>query len=261
MKVADEAWIICRKKPGDFSCQASSFSPGVEDSHNAEGVVAWLPVDCKIIPAADIIEQDRVRRTADGRQVDLHLDTADALQLAGVDEPFGTFAVAFQKIAAPAHPDQVPEPVCGGDDTAAVPADLCRFSIAKRTCDDLNGHIVAPYIFKELRSGHRFHRGNMPAHSRCPDTERANIGTNVKDKVAGPDIIEPVLGHCGYLPIWCIGSRENGFRFCWRENAGRHPEPPSTGQSFCMINILRAKQAAVFPPAIWSFYIAGAGTC
>ena len=67
----------------------------MEDAHDTEDIVAGLSFDLKIIKAADILKKCRVDRSADGGGVDLHLDTADILQLAGTDEPFGTFAVAF----------------------------------------------------------------------------------------------------------------------------------------------------------------------
>jgi hypothetical protein len=78
------------------SHQASgSFSFCVKDTHDTEDVMAGFAIDLKIIKAADIVKKGRVRRPADGGQVDFHLDAADILQLAGVDEPFGTFTVTF----------------------------------------------------------------------------------------------------------------------------------------------------------------------
>lgn len=72
-----------------------SFSFCMKDTHDTEDVMAGLSIDLKIIKAADILKKGRVRRSADGGQVDLHLDAADILQLAGIDEPFGTFAITF----------------------------------------------------------------------------------------------------------------------------------------------------------------------
>jgi hypothetical protein len=75
--------------------EAGLFSPCVKDTHDTEDIMAGLPVDLKIVKAADIFKKGRVRRSADRWQVDLHLDAADILKLAGVDEPFGTFAITF----------------------------------------------------------------------------------------------------------------------------------------------------------------------
>jgi hypothetical protein len=71
------------------------FSFGMEDAHDTEDIVAGLPVDDEIIPAADILKQGGVDWPADRGRMDLHLDPADILKLAGTDEPFGTFTVTF----------------------------------------------------------------------------------------------------------------------------------------------------------------------
>ena len=72
-----------------------SFSFRVKDAHNSEDYMAGLSFDLKIIKPADILQQGRVRRTADRGQVDLHLDATDFMEFTGVDEPFGTFAITF----------------------------------------------------------------------------------------------------------------------------------------------------------------------
>lgn len=104
-----------------------------------------------------------------------------------------------------------------------VPADLRGFPVAKCTCNDLNGNIVHADILKEQWYGYRLHSGDMTANSRSPDTESANIGTDVKDPVIGPDIVEPVLGHRGYLAIGHGCSGENDIRFFREERVGWHP--------------------------------------
>src|SRR5512136_425282 len=98
MKVADEE----RNRPygmdpgiGFFQASGLFFSFRVKDPHDTEDIMAGLPVNRKIIKTADIRKEGRVWRAADGRQVDLHLDTADIPELTGIDKPFSTFAVTF----------------------------------------------------------------------------------------------------------------------------------------------------------------------
>ena len=67
----------------------------MNNAHHPEDIVTGLSFYLKIIKAADICKKGRIRRPADRGQVDLHLDTADILQLAGSDKPFGTFAIAL----------------------------------------------------------------------------------------------------------------------------------------------------------------------
>jgi pyridoxal biosynthesis lyase PdxS len=67
----------------------------VKNSHDAENIMTGPAFDLEIIIPADILKKGRVRRSADGRQVDLHLDAADIPELTGVDEPFGALAIAF----------------------------------------------------------------------------------------------------------------------------------------------------------------------
>ena len=85
MKVSDFKYPAVRKL----------FSFRVNDAHHPEDIVTGLSFYLKIIKAADICKKGRIRRPADRGQVDLHLDTADILQLAGFDEPFSTFAVTL----------------------------------------------------------------------------------------------------------------------------------------------------------------------
>jgi hypothetical protein len=187
--------IILREDPEPGFPAPVLFSFRMEDAQDPEDIMAGLPVDCKIIKPADILKKDRVWGTADGREVYLHLDAADILKLAGIDDPFGAFAIAFQKIAPAAHGDEIPERVRGGENATVVPGDLRRSPAAKGTGDYLYGNIIEPDIFKKRACGHRFHRSDMPADSRSPDTEPADICADIKDPVCRPDIIEPVLGH------------------------------------------------------------------
>ena len=72
----------------------------VKKSHQAERSMACLPLNLKIIMPADIIQKSRVGRAAYWGQVEFHLYPADAGKVFWFDEPFSTFAVAFQKVTA-----------------------------------------------------------------------------------------------------------------------------------------------------------------
>ncbi len=170
-----------------------SFSPGVKDAHDTEDIMTGPAVYRKIVIAADICEECRFRRSADGRKMKFHLDAADIAQLPGIDKPFGTFTIAFQKIAPAAHCNEVPERIGRRENATVIPADLPPVPVAKCPRNDPDGDIVCTDIFKERMYRYRLHRGHMAADFRSPDTESAHICANVKDPVITPDIIEPVL--------------------------------------------------------------------
>ena len=83
MKVADEDMYQRTGRVREPERSRSRLFPfRVKDTHDTEDIVAGLPVDLKIIIAADILKQGRVDRSADRGRMDLHLDPADILKLA-----------------------------------------------------------------------------------------------------------------------------------------------------------------------------------
>jgi len=67
----------------------------MKDTHDTKDIMTGLSFDLKIIPATDIRKEIRIRRSADGGQMDFHLDAADIVEFRRIDEPFCTFTIAF----------------------------------------------------------------------------------------------------------------------------------------------------------------------
>ena len=89
MPEATRASEISENTPGQL------FPFRVKDSHDTEDIMAGLSFDLEIKKTAYILEKGRVDRSADGRGVDLHLDTMNILKIRRVDKPFRTFTVTF----------------------------------------------------------------------------------------------------------------------------------------------------------------------
>ena len=79
----------------DYIQVPCSFSFRMKDTHDTKDIMAGFSIDRKIKITADIRKKSRVRRSADGGQVDLHLDAADIPEIAGIDQPFSSFTITF----------------------------------------------------------------------------------------------------------------------------------------------------------------------
>lgn len=229
MNIADEDRIRSSLRAENrYFLQPSSSSFSMKDPHDTKDIMTGLSFDLKIIPATDVRKKLRIRRSADGGQMDFHLDAADIVEFRRIDEPFCTLTIAFYKITSAAHLNKVFEGVRAGDNTTVIPADLRRLPVAKGTFYYLYGSIVCPDIFTERMRGHRLHGGDMPAFFCSTDTEPADIGANVKDTVFLPDIIKPVLGYGGYLAIRLCTRGKNNIRCLNAERVVWHPVPLQT---------------------------------
>ena len=172
----------------------------MQDPHLPEQAVDGVAVDGKVIKAYNILEQGRFRVSPDGRLVEFHLDPPDPCEVPGGDYPFGTLAVALEKIAPSCHADQPPERQGPGNGPPPVPLDAAFAPVAEGCLDDPDLHPVLADVFPEQRSGDRFDSRNVVAYPCCPDAESPGICPDVKDPVLRPEIVPGVGRNFGDLP-------------------------------------------------------------
>ena len=149
----------------------------------------------KIVVTADIIEKCPVWQTADGWQVEFHLNPADTVEIFWSDQPLGTLAVTFQKIAAPGKSNNLAKGIRRHHPAAVVPADLNRAAGSKSTLNYSHRHIIEPDIFCKESGCHRLNSDDVRGILCGADTERPRVRTDVDDPVIRPDISELVLGN------------------------------------------------------------------
>ena len=118
--------------------------------------------------------------------------------------PFCTFAIAFQEITAPGHPDECPERVGRYDDLTIVPHDFLGSSVAECSLNDPDRNSIQPDIFPQKVCSDRFYRGHMGRIPRGPDTECTHVCTDIDYPVVWTNIIEPVFRYVIDLAERCI---------------------------------------------------------
>lgn len=153
----------------------------------------------KIIVTTDIIEKCPVWQTANGWQVEFHLNPADPVEIFRVDQPLGTLAVAFQKIAAPAKSNNPGKGIRRHHPAAVIPADFCRAAGSKSTLNYSHWHIIEPDIFRKESGSYRFNGDDVRGIPCGADAESPHVCTDVDDPVIRTDILKPVLGNFGDL--------------------------------------------------------------
>lgn len=141
--------------------------------------------------------------------MEFHLDPADPCKIVRIYMPFGTFAIAFQEITAPCHPDECPKGVGRYGDLTIVPIDFLGPPVTKCTLNDTDGNSIQPDIFPQKVCSDRFYGDHMRRIPRGPDTECTYVRTDIDNPFVGTDIIEPVFRYVMDLAVRCITQDES----------------------------------------------------
>jgi len=171
----------------------------MQDSHLAEWTMDRDTVDGKRVFPCDITEEFRVRRPTDRRLVEFHLDTANAGKVPGVYMPFGTLAVALEKITASCPSDQVPQSIGRDEGTDPIPFNFRQGSVSKRCMEDPDLCTIQCYVCLEQVRRYRLNGSYLAAHSCGTETEGPDIGADIEHPVISPDVLHPVLGNFSHL--------------------------------------------------------------
>jgi hypothetical protein len=194
----------------------------VEDSHDTQRGMAGFAFNLKIVLSADIVKQCCVNRSTDRREVQFHLDASHIIEINGVDQPFCSFTVAFQKITTARYPDNRFESVRWYNGMAPIPADLFVFSISQSPFDNGYSNTVDPDVLLKDFSSDRLDSDDMSGTVSSPDAESSHVCTDIHNMVTGSDIFEPVFGDIGYLTARHRNIRKPGLftRAGWRRSEG-----------------------------------------
>src|SRR5271169_7059680 len=101
----------------------------MKDPHYTERTMNRLSLDLKIKMVPDVFEKFGAWWTADWRQVQLHLNPPDPVQICRIYEPFCTFTIAFQERAATGKLDDLAKWIRMYCCPLGIPANL--FSVSR----------------------------------------------------------------------------------------------------------------------------------